>query len=81
MVLVVEQEESSIKLLKAASKLSKDKFVTSRARGYASVKKEFDISFCCDQVSSKGVSSAKRTLVHAAPSSCARVKHLMGADS
>lgn len=50
-------------------------------RSPRSIVKEFDISFYCEQVSSKEVSSAEKTLVQAAHSSSARVKHTMGANS
>ncbi|CAL8992505.1 unnamed protein product [Prunus brigantina] len=66
-------KESSTKLLekkKAAPKLSKDEVVTSRIR---------DVSLF--KSSSKKILSAEKTKTGTAPSSFARVKHLIGVDT
>ncbi|CAL2257279.1 unnamed protein product [Prunus armeniaca] len=78
------QKESSTKppsKRKADCKSSKDKAATTRARDVSPLTKKPKLAYAVIKFSSKEVSSAGKTQVGAAPSSFARVKHLISVDS
>ncbi|KAI5311332.1 hypothetical protein L3X38_000053 [Prunus dulcis] len=79
-----EQDESLTKLSgkrKVAPKLSRDEVATSRARHVSSLKKKRHLPSAVIKPSSKEVSYTEKTQVSPAPSSSAKVKYTVGADS